>query len=274
LTGPELPGALESGLRHMPGAFPADGPLPAPVLSPPPPSKMSVLYRIGAVCGIASTLIGVGIVVYVLVFDRPAQQEQQASQPAVARAPLSGAATAAAESDAGTGIGIEFPPMEVRRSAGVEKPVHSTPRTRRSRGTTTRTEPQSRRLSAEQQRLLALYGEGGAGGKVVPAAGKGARRRQAPMRPISSVELGRVQSANERSLKACYERALKRDPSLANARADVQVQIGDSGIVQTVEISGVDSIDLKSCLMRSVKRWVFPAAGAQAISFPLIFRGS
>jgi hypothetical protein len=214
----------------------------------------------------------VGIVVYVLVFDRPAQQEQQASQPAVARAPSPGAATAAGEPDAG--IGIEFPPMEVRRSAGVEKAVHSMPRTRRSRGTTTRTEPQSPQLSAEQRRLLALYGEGGAGGKAVPEAGKGARRRQAPMRPISSVELGRVQSANERSLKACYERALKRDPSLANARADVQVQIGDSGIVQTVEISGVDSIDLKSCLMRSVKRWVFPAAGAQAISFPLIFRGS
>ena len=57
-------------------------------------------------------------------------------------------------------------------------------------------------------------------------------------------------------------------------KAEVQVTIGDSGMVKRVRVTNVDSRELKVCLSRVVNRWPFPAVGEQTVAFPFIFRGS
>jgi hypothetical protein len=88
------------------------------------------------------------------------------------------------------------------------------------------------------------------------------------------VELLALQRRNKAALKACYERALKRDQTLTELKAEVTVSIGDTGVVRNVKIRAGDNHDLVACIKRSIRRWAFPAVGAQTFAFPIIFRGS
>ena len=100
------------------------------------------------------------------------------------------------------------------------------------------------------------------------------KKKRGPARRISASEIGTLQRRYKKALKACYERALKRDNTLTEVKAEIEVTIGDSGTVKQVKVGKVDSRELQICLSRVVKRWPFPAAGEQTVVFPIIFRGS
>ena len=62
-------------------------------------------------------------------------------------------------------------------------------------------------------------------------------------------------------------------PDWAEVKAVVTLNLSDMGRVKKVRIGAVRDKNLKTCLRRIIKRWVFTPCGEQAISFPLIFRG-
>ncbi len=76
---------------------------------------------------------------------------------------------------------------------------------------------------------------------------------------------------NQAGVKACYERALKRDHNLVS-RLQVDVRVRPTGSVEQVSIAGpVATTDLGSCIRNNIKAWQFPPAGeAYASQFPLI----
>ena len=91
---------------------------------------------------------------------------------------------------------------------------------------------------------------------------------------ITAGELRALQRQHKGALKACYERALKRDDSLTELKAEVEVSIGDTGVVRSVRIRAGNNPNLVDCIRRSIKRWAFPSVGAQVFSFPIVFRGT
>jgi hypothetical protein len=132
-------------------------------------------------------------------------------------------------------------------------------------------------LTGEQARLRELF----ASGDRPPAAGPPpveptprAAPREVPQQTLLSV-VRRNQGSP--GLKLCYERALKRDLSLANARVDVSVTIGLSGAVKRVNILNdrYRGEYIGTCLAEVIRRWRFPAADSEyTTSFPLILQGS
>ncbi|MCC6746394.1 MAG: zinc-ribbon domain-containing protein [Deltaproteobacteria bacterium] len=274
----ELPPAMESGLRALPQSF-AEGPMvvPPPALMPAAaPSRTPASIKIAAVGGIISALTGVAILVYFLVFDRP--PKQPVGKPLGAGTVAAVRSTTPAGGGAGEGdsgdVAIDFPPVEVERSSGersVRGKAAPTPARRPAKGAT----PGGPKMTDEQKRLAALYGTGG-DDPGVPSAGSagGVARGHVPARRITPTEVANVQKNNRSSLKACYERALKRDNTLAEVKADVEVSIGDTGTVRSVKITGVNSPELDTCLSRSIRRWAFPSVGRQEFVFSINFRGS
>jgi hypothetical protein len=100
---------------------------------------------------------------------------------------------------------------------------------------------------------------------VVDPFDKGTKRQVRPS------ELLALQRRHKGALKTCYQHALARDPSF-NLVLQLTVVIGESGVVKEVKVQ--PSSPLSRCVVRSVRRWVFPAVGEQTLDFPIIFRGS
>jgi predicted Zn finger-like uncharacterized protein len=248
-------------------------PLPAPELAPvvgapSTGSRTPTWMIIAGIGGGLAALCGVFLVAYSLFVDRPQQDPVAVArndphsiqpQPAVpSTAPDAGAESAE----------IDFPPMQVERSKTRSRSVRS--RTT-ARAPAARAKGPSR--TAEQERLMKLYGKSGPSGATPPSVRKRARR-SGFVRQVRPSELLRLQRKNKTSLKTCYERALKRDESLSELKAEVTVTIGDSGIVKRVRVKAGNNPSLTTCVTRSIKRWVFPAVGEQTLGFPIIFRGN
>ena len=94
------------------------------------------------------------------------------------------------------------------------------------------------------------------------------------MHYLTFKEVLALQRQHRGALRTCYERALKRDDSLTDIKADVEVSIGDSGVVRAVNVTAGNNPELINCIRQRIKGWAFPAIGAQSFSFPIIFRGS
>jgi len=79
------------------------------------------------------------------------------------------------------------------------------------------------------------------------------------------------------AIKACYERALKRNPSLSGKVA-VRWTITPAGTVSGVDIDqdSLGDSDVTSCIKSLVAHWRFPApsGGAVEVSFPFLFQAS
>ncbi len=93
---------------------------------------------------------------------------------------------------------------------------------------------------------------------------------------LTSNQLKSVVNRNKRSLKSCYERALKTGeaPDDSDVRVDFKVKVGSSGMVKNVALAGQGARirSLNSCLTRSVKKWVFPSSsGTSDVEFPFVF---
>jgi len=79
------------------------------------------------------------------------------------------------------------------------------------------------------------------------------------------------------AVKACYERALKRNPNLSGKIA-LHWTITPSGTVQGVETEN-DSLgdpEVANCIKQLVMRWRFPApsGGSVEVSIPFVFQAS
>jgi TonB family protein len=76
------------------------------------------------------------------------------------------------------------------------------------------------------------------------------------------------------TIKACYERALKRNPSLSG-RVLIRWTITAAGTVSDVEIEedSLGDAEVASCIKRLVGRWRFPApsGGSVDVVYPFIF---
>ena len=89
---------------------------------------------------------------------------------------------------------------------------------------------------------------------------------------VTDSQIRDVVQRNKTSLKLCYERVLKHDNSLRNARVDVGVKVGISGSVTKVTVpeAYADS-EIGTCLSQAIRRWHFPAMGSEyETEFPLL----
>lgn len=79
------------------------------------------------------------------------------------------------------------------------------------------------------------------------------------------------------AVKACYERALKRNPNLSG-KVVVHWTITAAGTVSSVDIEQdtLGDNEVSSCIKSLVARWRFPApsGGAVEVSFPFLFQSS
>lgn len=93
---------------------------------------------------------------------------------------------------------------------------------------------------------------------------------------LTENQLKGVVNRNKTLLKSCYERALKQGeaPDDKDIRVNFRLTVGSSGMVKNVAITGEGSRigSLQTCLLQSVKKWVFPvSAGESVLEFPFMF---
>src|SRR5947207_1177499 len=78
-----------------------------------------------------------------------------------------------------------------------------------------------------------------------------------------------------REVRACYERALERDPA-REGTLTVRFTVLSTGQVGSAEVSSSDLDDpaMEQCVVEAVRRWRFPATqgGRIAVSYPFRFR--
>lgn len=79
---------------------------------------------------------------------------------------------------------------------------------------------------------------------------------------------------NMRALKDCYERQLKRFPTLAG-KISISFEITDSGRIGQTDIveDTMKNAEVKSCIMSRAKSWRFPkpSGGSVFVTFPFVF---
>lgn len=79
------------------------------------------------------------------------------------------------------------------------------------------------------------------------------------------------------AVKACYERALKRNPNLSG-KVKIRWTITAAGTVAAVEIDedSMGDAEVSSCIKGLVLRWRFPApsGGSVEVTFPFLFQSS
>ena len=79
------------------------------------------------------------------------------------------------------------------------------------------------------------------------------------------------------AIKACYERALKRNPSLSG-KVVVHWTITAAGTVSGIDVENdtLGDSEVASCIKSLVARWRFPApaGGSVEVSFPFVFQAS
>jgi TonB family protein len=90
-------------------------------------------------------------------------------------------------------------------------------------------------------------------------------------------ELARVVRQGMAAIRACYERALKRDPRLAG-KLVVRFTITPAGTVSLVEVEddSLGDAEVARCLREVFRRWRFPppTGGPAEVSFPFVFQPS
>jgi hypothetical protein len=128
-------------------------------------------------------------------------------------------------------------------------------------------------LSADQQKLAALYNEAGDNGTPKETAPVDhSARAQAQ---VSQTSILAVVTQNRRALNLCYDRVLKHDQSLKRARLMTHVKVGISGVVTNVTVvdSEYANSEIGQCITQTIKRWHFPAADSEyETEFPILLQ--
>ncbi|MCS6798028.1 MAG: AgmX/PglI C-terminal domain-containing protein [Myxococcota bacterium] len=142
------------------------------------------------------------------------------------------------------------------------------------RGPTVARTEEGENLTPEERALLERMASGGAGPRLNldrPAQASASRTGEG----LDEAALRRGIAANRPSLTRCYEQAIRGVGEVPSVRLDVQVAIGPSGTVTSVDVQGNDFNGLAGCIRSAVRRWRFEPSGAETrTSFPLVFHAS
>jgi TonB family protein len=89
--------------------------------------------------------------------------------------------------------------------------------------------------------------------------------------------IAKVVRARLRSIQDCYEKELKRDPTLAG-KIEIEFTIGAGGEVEDARVSSnkMGSAPVGDCIVSRVRRWRFPQpdGGRVTVNYPFIFTPS
>jgi hypothetical protein len=90
--------------------------------------------------------------------------------------------------------------------------------------------------------------------------------------PVDEKALAAVVQENRTSIKLCYQRVLKREPTLKVAKVVTTLAIERSGRVAKITFDEPgEASDMGECLAQAIKGWDFPAsATAYAFRFPIV----
>jgi hypothetical protein len=79
--------------------------------------------------------------------------------------------------------------------------------------------------------------------------------------------------ARASQIRGCYERRLKRDPSLAGT-VSLRLKVGDVGQVQkvSVEESTLEDPMVAECLRKEAAGWSFVKGKNATVVYPFVFR--
>ena len=118
---------------------------------------------------------------------------------------------------------------------------------------------------------------------IAPAALPFVAERSAPpsvrakpaARAPGAAEIGPIIKKGRPELQSCYQRALRRDPSLAHGRITVSIAIGTVGLVKSVVVDAPPGLGpVETCVRETVSRWVFPPSPeAYSAELPLLLDG-
>jgi hypothetical protein len=115
--------------------------------------------------------------------------------------------------------------------------------------------------------------KGSPGGVVVQAPAKNAQIHGS----MSREEIAKVVNAHYQQIRACYERALLREPGLTGKLA-IEWTIDSGGGVSQVKTksSSLKSAEVVDCIIDNVKTWRFPKpqGGDVVVSYPFIFNSA
>jgi predicted Zn finger-like uncharacterized protein len=257
----------DSGLRPLPPIETRE-PLDEPARRPS--SGTPLVMKIAAGAGIVAALCGVALMIYFFFVDRG----KEPPRPVAHAVPADPAPPRpAAQPDAGTAskISVDFPPMEIERSK--EHPARVAKGHKPAKVTKVAAAPATPELTDEQKRLKRLYGKEDTPPSVTPKTTQAQPR--VARRQLSTNEILSMQKKHSAEFKACYERALKRDDSLAELKLEVSLTIADSGLVKAINVKGSNDTDLVKCITRSLRHWAFePIGEVQEYKLPIVFRGS
>jgi DUF2911 family protein len=106
------------------------------------------------------------------------------------------------------------------------------------------------------------------------AAPEMARPRAATQAPATE-EIGPVVKQGRPAIQSCYQRALRRDPSLGRGRITVSISISTLGLVKSVDVQAPEGLrPVEACVKSAVARWVFPPSPeAYRTELPLVLDG-
>ncbi|MEM7608292.1 MAG: GYF domain-containing protein [Myxococcota bacterium] len=272
-----------------PAAAPAAAPAPAPPATfatepsyMPPKRRQLSVPAIGLIFG----CVAFGVALAVVVGQRMLADDPQP----VAAADTSETAEPAQPAEAVPDIPpeVEEPEQPVAETEGEpEEAGEETPEDTSEGTSARRTTPRNgtRMTSAmagsmtdltdEQRALLERFGDSSGGPTIMRQGLSGSGSAMTGM-ALDSAALTRVvrAPANQRALQRCYETAIRGNPNPPEARVDVNLRILGSGRVQSATVRGDNVGSLRQCLTGVVRRWRFPATGAETqTSFPLVFGG-
>ncbi len=94
---------------------------------------------------------------------------------------------------------------------------------------------------------------------------------------LSKEQIERVVRANQAAIKYCFEVEMQRQPKLEGA-VHVNWRIDLAGHVSVVRVakSTLDNARVEGCMVRQIKRWVFPKpdGGEVEVTYPFLLRGT
>jgi len=120
-------------------------------------------------------------------------------------------------------------------------------------------------------------GQVGLGGKRETSLGSVAAEAPEVDGALDSDAIAKVVRGRMKMVQDCYERELKRDPSLAG-KIEIEFTIDEEGrVVEAVVANnkmGSDAVG--ECIVSRLKRWRFPKpeGGSVTVNFPFIFTAS
>ena len=131
-------------------------------------------------------------------------------------------------------------------------------------------------LSEAERALLARMGGGDTDIAPVGGGSKPGSGAKSPSGPaLTAGQLMKVVQENRPALQRCYETALRSSGGKTDeaVKVTVEVVVGMSGTVKSVETKGSGIGNMNDCLRQSVKRWRFPQSGDESpFAFPVVFQ--